>query len=146
MEFPLSQVPEMLFDRQLWDTFVSYFETPEIAYERIGLPPNLTGYHHENCATRFADSKERWQEIEEAYAVGRELLRGLQRKFLCGELIATGVPRGLSQPTRQPIPRSEWLRLWPNFAGNWAMHTKGRYDDIQLSLRPLDEGPELQER
>jgi hypothetical protein len=37
MEFPLSQAPEMLFDRQLWDIFVSYFETSDSAYERIGL-------------------------------------------------------------------------------------------------------------
>jgi hypothetical protein len=31
----------MLFDRQLWELFVSYFETPEIAYERISFPPDL---------------------------------------------------------------------------------------------------------
>src|ERR1700674_4307501 len=133
MEFPLSQAPEMLFDRQLWDIFVSYFETSESAYERIGFPPDLTGYHHEDYAARFSISKDRWQEIEEANAVGRELLRGLQRKFLSEELTATGVARGFSRPTRRPIPPSEWLRLWPNFAGNWAMSTKGRYDDIQLS-------------
>jgi hypothetical protein len=146
MEFPLSQAPEMLFDRQLWGIFVSYFETSESAYERIGFPPNLTGYHHEDYAARFSISKERWQEIEEASAVGRELLRGLQRKFLSEELTATGIARGFSRATRRPIPPSEWLRLWPNFAGNWAMSTKGRYDDIQLSLRPLDEKAELLER
>jgi hypothetical protein len=146
MEFPLSQAPEMLFDRQLWDIFVSYFETSEIAYERIGFPRDLTGYHHEDYAARFSISEERWQEIAEACAVGRELLRGLQRKFLSEELTATGVARGFSRPTRRPIPPSEWLRLWPNFAGNWAMSTKGRYDDILLSLRPLDEKAELLER
>jgi hypothetical protein len=146
MEFPLSRAPELLFDRRLWEIFVSYFETSESAYERIGFPPDLTGYHHEDYATRFSISKERWQEIEEASAVGRELLRGLQRKFLSEELTATGVPRGYSRPTRQPIPPSEWLRLWPNFAGNWAMSTRGSYDDVQLSLRPLDETAELQER
>jgi len=36
MEFPLSRAPEMFFDEQLWQIFVSYFETPEIALERIG--------------------------------------------------------------------------------------------------------------
>jgi hypothetical protein len=36
MEFPLSRAPEMLFDEQLWEIFVSYFETPEIGLERIG--------------------------------------------------------------------------------------------------------------
>jgi hypothetical protein len=146
MEFPLSRAPEVLFDRQLWEIFVSYFETSESAYERIGFPPDLTGYHYEDYATRSSISKERWQEIEEAHAVGRELLRGLQGKFLSEELTATGVPRGYSRPTRQPIPPSEWLMLWPNFAGNWAMSTKGRYDDVQLSLRPIDEKAELQER
>jgi hypothetical protein len=136
----------MLFDRQLWEIFVSYFETSESAYERIGFPPDLTGYHHEDYAARCSISKERWREIEEASAVGRELLRGLQSKFLSEELTATGVPYGFSRPTRQPIAASEWSGLWPNFAGNWAMSTKGRYDDIQLSLQPLDEKAELQER
>jgi hypothetical protein len=146
MEFPLSRAPEVLFDRQLWKIFVSYFETSESAYERIGFPPDLTGYHYEDYATRSSISKERWQEIEEAHVVGRELLRGLQGKFLSEELTATGVPRGYSRPSRQPIPPSEWLWLWPNFAGNWAMSTKGRYDDVQLSLRPINEKAELQER
>ena len=146
MDFPLSRAREILFDRQLWEIFVSYFETSESAYERIGFPPDLTGYHYEDYATRSSISKERWQEIEEAHAVGRELLRGLQGKFLSEELTATGVPRGYSRPTRQPIPPSEWLMLWPNFAGNWAMSTKGSYDDVQLSLRPIDEKAELQER
>jgi hypothetical protein len=146
MEFPLSRASEILFDRQPWEIFVSYFETSESAYERIGFPPDLTGYHHEDYASRSSISKERWQEIEQASAVGRELLRGLQRKFLSEELTATGVPRGFSRPTRQPIPTSEWLRLWPNFAGNWAMSTKGGYDDVQLSLRPIDEKAEQQER
>jgi hypothetical protein len=143
MEFPLSRAPEMLFDRQLWEIFVSYFETSESAYERIGFPPDL---NDEDYATRFNISKERWQKIEEARTVGRELLRCLQRKFLSEELTATGVPRGFSRPTRQPIPPCEWLRLWPNFAGNWAMSTKGSYDDIQLWWRPIDKNAELQER
>jgi hypothetical protein len=146
MDFPLSRAREILFDRQLWEIFVSYFETSESAYERIGFPPDLTGYHYEDYAARFSISKERLQEIEEACAVGRELLRGLRTKFLSEELTATGVPRGYSRPTRQPIPPSEWLRLWPNFAGNWAMSTKGSYDDIQLSLRSIDKKAALQER
>ena len=82
MEFSLSRAREILFDRQLWGIFVSYFVTPESAYERIGFPPDLTGYHHEHYAARNSISKEQWQEIEEAGAVGRELLRGLRRKFL----------------------------------------------------------------
>src|SRR6266576_6671483 len=103
MEFPLSRAPEVLFDRQLWEIFVPYFETSESAYERIGFPPDLTGYHYEDYSTRSSISKERWQEIEEAKVVGRELLRGLQGKFLSEELTATGVPRGYSRPSRQPI-------------------------------------------
>jgi hypothetical protein len=90
MEFPLSQAPEMFFDEQLWQIFISYFETPEIALERLGYPPMITGYHHEHYETRSSLTKEVWQEIEEAHAVGRELLLGLQRKFLNEELTATG--------------------------------------------------------
>ncbi len=55
----------MVFDEQLWQIFVSYFETPEIALARIGYPPNLTGYHHEHFERRNSLSKEVWQEIEE---------------------------------------------------------------------------------
>jgi hypothetical protein len=148
MEFPLSRASEILFDRQLWAIFVSYFETPESAYERIGFPPDLTGYHHEDYAARCSISKERWQEIEEAAAVGRELLRGLRRKFLKEELLATGIRRGFWREIRVPIPPAEWLKLWPNFAGNWAMSTSGRYDEIYLSWKddPKTLKTELQER
>jgi hypothetical protein len=146
MEFPLSQAPEMFFDEQLWQIFISYFETPEIALERLGYPPMITGYHHEHYETRSSLTKEVWQEIEEAHAVGRELLLGLQRKFLNEELTATGVARGYSLPTRESIPTSEWNHLWPNFVGNWAMSTTGSYDAIQLSWHPIDKKAELRER
>ena len=146
MEIPLSRAPEMFFDPQLWEIFVSYFETAEIAYERIGYPPNLTGYHYEDYESRSSLSKERWREIEEACAIGRELLRGLQRKFLSEELIANGIPRGFARPFRESIPPSEWLKLWPNFAGNWAMSTTGSYDDIQLLWRPISRRAEFEER
>ena len=128
MEFPLSRAPALFFDRQLWEIFVSYFETHEIAYERISHLPCSTGYHREDDEASFSLSKERWQEIEEALAVGFELLLGLQRKFLSGELTASGIPRGYSQPTREPIPPTDWLKLRPNFANNWAMSTNGSYD------------------
>ena len=144
MEFPLSRAPEMFFDPQLWGTFVSYFETPETAYERIGYPPDFSGYHDENYATRSNISKERWQEIEEADTLGRELLRGLRSRFLSEELSATGLPAGVNLPTRLPIPPTEWLKLWPNFAGNWAMSTTGRYDDVRLLWRPKDRKAEIQ--
>ncbi|WP_156928773.1 hypothetical protein [Bradyrhizobium sp. th.b2] len=146
MEFSLSRAPEMFFDEQLWQIFVSYFETPEIALKRIGYPPGLTGYHHERYEMRNSLSKELWWEMDEACAVGRELLRNLQTKFLSEELVATGVPRGRSDPTRQSIPTAEWKRLWPNFAGNWAMSTVGSYDDIELSWHPKDPKSELRER
>ena len=135
MEFPLRRAPDMLFDPQLWKIFVSYFETSAIACETIGYPPYLPGYHREDYAVRSDISKERWQEIEEAYALGSDLLRGLRDRFLSEELSATGVPRGLLRPTRESIPPSEWLKLWPNFAGNWAMSTTGSFDD---RLRPID--------
>ena len=145
MEFPLSRAPEMVFDEQLWQIFVSYFETPEIALARIGYPPNLTGYHHEHFERRNSLSKEVWQEIEEAHAVGKELLRGLREKFLGEEIVATGVPRGRSRPCRERVPTVEWKTLWPNFAGNWAMSTTGSYDDIQLSMHPKDKKVEQRE-
>ena len=127
MEFPLSKAPELLFDEQLWQIFVFYFETPETALKRIGFPPDLTGYHHEHYEARHGLSKEVWQEIQEANDVGRHLLLGLRSKFLSEELTATGVPRGFWRPTREPIPTSEWETLWPNFVGNWAMSTTGSY-------------------
>jgi hypothetical protein len=146
MEFPLSRAPELFFDEQLWQIFVSYFETPAIALEHIGYPPDLTGYHHERYEARSNLSKEIWQEIEEAHTLGRELLRGLQSKFLSEELTATGVPRGRWRPSREHIPTSEWQTLWPNFVGNWAMSTTGSYDDILLLWHPKDRKAELRER
>ncbi|SRR5258708_11874369 len=148
MEIPLRKAPEILFDQQLWQIFISYFETPEIAYERIGEIPYLTGYHRESDPIFSKNYMDRWQEIEEAAAVGRELLRGLQSKFVKEELLATGIRRGFWRETRVPIPPSEWLRLWPNFANNWAMGTVGRYDEIQVSWcdNPNANKAELQER
>ncbi|SRR5258708_22266991 len=148
MEFPLSRAPEILFDRQLWEIFVSYFETSEIAYERIGFPPDLTGYHYEDYAARSSISKERWQEIDEAYAVGRALLRGLLSKFQKEELTATGIPRGFWKPDREPIPSSHWHRMLPNFSGNWAMSTSESYDDVQVSshVNSKTKNAELQDR
>ena len=52
MVFPLSRTPDMFFDPELWELFVSYFDTPEIAYERIGYPPELVGYHYEDYEKR----------------------------------------------------------------------------------------------
>jgi hypothetical protein len=146
MEFPLSRAPEIFFDAQLWQIFVSYFATPETALKRIGFPPNVTGYHHEHFDNSDNLSKEVWREIEEAHAVGRALLRGVRERFLSEELTATGVPRGRSRPSRELIPTSEWQTLWPNFVGNWAMSTTGSYDDIQLLWHPKDKKVELRER
>jgi hypothetical protein len=136
MHFALSSAAELFFDQQLWQLFVSYFKTSEIALERIGFPPNLTGYHYESYETRSELTQQAWQDIEEAHALGQELLRNLRGKFLSEELTATGVPRGRSRPTRKTIPSTEWQTLWPNFLGNWAMSTTGSYDDIELSWHP----------
>jgi hypothetical protein len=146
MEFPLSRAPELFFDEQLWQIFVSYFETPETAFARIGFPPGATGYQYEHHENRFNLPKEVWREIEEAAALGRALLRGLRDKFLSQELTATGIPRGRSLPGRENIPSSEWQTLWPNFAGNWAMSTTRSYDDIQLLWHPKDKKVELLDR
>src|ERR1700733_3443486 len=101
MKFPLSRAQELLIDSQLWELFASYFATPKIALERIGYPPTLTGYHSELCPLRSQLSREQWQEIEEACALGREILRSLQTKFLNEEITATGIPRGRSRPERE---------------------------------------------
>lgn len=144
MEFRLSKVPELFFDRLLWDLFASYFDSAQFALERIGYPPGPTGYHSELHDLRGSLSAEQWKNIEESSALGREILRNLQNKLLTGELFATGVPRGYWNPEREKIPVSEWRELWPNFIGDWAMSTKGSYDDIQLTWHPLTGKEELQ--
>jgi hypothetical protein len=106
----------------------------------------ITGYHDEYYEARASLTKSAWQQITEAKAVGRELLFGLQRKFLSEELVATGFPRGFSSLFRERIPTFEWNHLWPNFVGNWAMSTTGSYDDIQLSWHPIDKKAELLDR
>lgn len=136
MQFSLTAAANLVLDKQLWQLFVSYFETTEIALERIGFPPNLTGYHYELYSQRFELTKNAWQDIEEAYTLAKVLLRNFRGKFLSGELTATGIPRGRSRPRREAIPACEWQTLWPNFVGNWAMSTSCSYDDIELSWSP----------
>jgi hypothetical protein len=138
MKFPLSQTRELFFDSQLWGLFVSYFATPKIAFERIGYPPDLTGYHTELFPLRSQLSRQQWREIEEARALGEEILRSLRAKFLNEEITATGIPRGRSRLKRESIPAQEWWTLWPNFVGNWAMSTVGSYDNIELIWHPQD--------
>jgi hypothetical protein len=103
MEIPLSRVPALFFDRQLWELFVSYFNSSETALERIGFPPAPTGYHLESDSILPKNAKDRWRTIEEASALGRELLLCLQAKFLKEELTATGIPRGFWKPVREAM-------------------------------------------
>jgi hypothetical protein len=144
MEIPLSRVPELFFDRELWTLFISYFDSSEIALERIGFPPGPTGYHHESKVSEITQS--RWSEIEEASALGRQVLLCLQSKFLKEELTSTGIPRGFWRPVREITPPSHWRRLWPNFIGNWAMSTLESYDEVIVSWSPEDKNVELLER
>jgi hypothetical protein len=144
MEIPLSRVPELFFDKQLWGIFVSYFDSAENAYESIGFPPGPTGYFRDDNPSQI--TMDRWREIEEVKHVAVDILLCLQRKLLNGELVASGVPAARWRATREPIPPSYWLRLWPNFFGNWAMSTQERYDDILVSWTPKNEKVELQER
>jgi len=142
MEIPLSKAPEVFFDQQLWELFRSYFETPQIAVERISSLPQMPGYyyHREDDRNLPCSYKERWQEVEEAAHLGRALLSRLQDQFLKKQIIATGIEFGLNNPERVVIPPERWLRLWPDFANNMAMAQLKlddplchRYDDIRLT-------------
>jgi hypothetical protein len=136
IDIPLSKAPEIFFDQQLWQIFVSYFESPEMAVERISGPPSLTGRHREQDGWLPQSYNERWQYIQEASDVARALLLGLQSRFLKGEVIATGMPMHYTCRDRVPIPAEEWLRLWPDFTDDMAMsggRSALRYDDIRLS-------------
>jgi hypothetical protein len=55
MPIPLKRLPELFFDPELWESFVTYFDGTEIALERIGHRPESTGYHREGDAV-FAKS------------------------------------------------------------------------------------------
>jgi hypothetical protein len=123
MEIPLRKAPEVFFDQQLWEIFQSYFETPQIALERISGLPEVPGYyyHREGDRTLPVSYMERWQEVREAADIGRALLLGLQDQFLKKQIIATGIEFGLNEPERVEIPPERWLRLWPDFANNMAM-------------------------
>lgn len=144
MEIPLSRVPELFFDRQLWEIFVSYFDGPETALETIGHPPGPAGYHRDDDPSET--TTDRWREIEEAKNVGVAILLCLQQKFLTGELVASGIPLGFWKPTREPIPPSYWLRLWANFSENTATSTQETYQDVLVSYTPKSSNAELQER
>ncbi|KJC46691.1 hypothetical protein UP09_11715 [Bradyrhizobium sp. LTSP885] len=81
MKFPLSRAPEMFFDEQLRQIFVSYFETPEVALKRIGYPPGLTGYHHERYEMCKSLSKELWREIAKRVRLGANCFVICKRSF-----------------------------------------------------------------
>jgi hypothetical protein len=72
MEIPLRKAPEVFFDQQLWEIFQSYFETPQIALERISGLPEVPGYyyHREGDRTLPVSYMERWQEVREAADIG----------------------------------------------------------------------------
>jgi hypothetical protein len=142
MEIPLRKAPDIFFDQQLWKLFQSYFETPQIAVERISGLPQVPGYyyHREDDRTLPASYKERWQTVEEAADIGKALLYGLQNQFLRKQIIATGTEFEYNSTERVIIPPERWLRLWPDFANNMAMAQHklddplcGRYDDIRLT-------------
>jgi hypothetical protein len=44
MEISLSKAPDILFDQQMWEIFQSYFDTSEIAFERISEPQVIPGF------------------------------------------------------------------------------------------------------
>jgi hypothetical protein len=142
MEIPLRKAPDIFFDQQLWELFQSYFETRQIAVERVSGLPQLPGfyYHREDDLILPASYKERWQVVEEAAALGEALLRGWQAQFLKKQIIATGIEFGRNNSERVVIPPERWLRLWPDFANNLAMAQIklddplcNRYDDIRLT-------------
>src|ERR1700722_18453907 len=142
MEIPLSKAPDIFFDPQLWELFQSYFESPQIAVERISDLPQMPGfyYHREDDPALPASYKERWQVVEEAAALGKALLYGLQAQFLKKTIVATGIVFGRNSNEREVIPPERWLRLWPDFVRNMAMAQIklddplcNRYDDIRLT-------------
>lgn len=143
MEIPLSRVPELFFDQQLWGIFVSYFDSPKIALETIGHPPGPLGCHRNDDPSEI--TTDRWREIEEAEQLGVAILLCLQQKFLTGELAASRIPFGRWRPAREPIPTSHWLRLWANFSENSATSTRERYEDVLVSCTPRSEKTELRE-
>jgi hypothetical protein len=142
MEIPLRKAPEVFFDQQLWEIFQSYFETTQIALERISGLPEVPGYyyHRETDPTLPVSYKERWQTVQEATDIGKALLYGLRDQLLRKQIIATGTEFEYNSTERVIIPPERWLHLWPDFANNMAMAQLklddplcGRYDDIRLT-------------
>src|ERR1700691_4486765 len=123
METPLRKAPDVFFDQQLWKLFQSDFEPPELAIERISVLPEMPGYwYHRETDSNFPRQEEaRWRLAQETADLGRAILWGLQRQLLEGQITATGVKFGYNREKRVAIPPERWLRLWPDFANNFAM-------------------------
>jgi hypothetical protein len=142
METPLRKAPDVFFDQQLWKLFQSYFEPPELAIERISVLPEMPGYwYHRETDSNFPRQEEaRWRLAQETADLGRAILWGLQRQLLEGQITATGVKFGYNREKRVAIPPERWLRLWPDFANNFAMAQLDlkdplchRYDEVRLT-------------
>jgi hypothetical protein len=144
MQIPLNRAPEILFDQQIWQAFQSYFDSNEIALERISYPPQIPGwaYHREGDQQLPASIKDRDQIVGEARDLAVALLRGFQDLLLRGEVVAHGIPnRGAGGTRQEVIPADNWRRLWPTFLHNYAMaftrpgdDSCGRYDEIILNV------------
>jgi hypothetical protein len=145
MDLALSKAPDLLFDQQIWAAFTTYFDTADIALERISCPPQIPGgyYHRHGDKLLPATIREKDQIIAEARDLGVALLRGFQDLLLHGHIVASGIPiRNGGETEHEVIPAESWLRLWPNLAHNYAMafarpgdQSCGRYDDIRLSIK-----------
>jgi hypothetical protein len=144
MEIPLNKAPDILFDQQIWEAFQSYFDTPQIALERISSPPAIPGYYYHRSGDEQlpASIKEQDQIVAEARDLGVALLRGFQDLLFKEHVVARGIPNyGGGGTEREVIPVESWRRLWPNFAHNFAMafaraddRSCSRYDDMRLTV------------
>jgi hypothetical protein len=144
MDLALIKAPDILFDQQIWLGFKSYFDSPDIALERISYLPQIPGGYYQRSDDKLLPTsiRDRDQVIAEARDLGVALLRGFQTLLLRQDVIASGIPiRSGNETEHEIIPAERWLRLWPNFVHNFAMafarpddESCGRYDDIRLSI------------
>jgi hypothetical protein len=116
MEISLSKAPDILFDQQMWEIFQSYFDTPEIALERISEPPVIPGFlYHRPRDRQLSTSIQVQDQITgQARDLAVALLRGFQNLLLQQHVVAAGIPmRSGNETDREIIPPERWRHLWP---------------------------------
>lgn len=124
MQFPLKQAPDFLFDSSKWSAFCEFFQSKEVALNRISAPPQLPFGFLRN----EDDSGNIETNSEIVFKLGWELVQLFRDALSSGELSCSGLD--FPEHDRNFIQSKRWVTLWPAFERNEAWDEFGHFTDV----------------